>query len=41
VCRPPEIKNAIVYTMYWSLADDDPQLTEIADSLATTLRIAT
>lgn len=41
VCRPPEIKNAIVYTMYWSLADDGPQLTEIADSLAATLRIAT
>jgi hypothetical protein len=40
-CRPPEIKNAIVYTMYWSLADDDPQLTEIADNLAATLRIAT
>jgi hypothetical protein len=41
VCRPPEIKNAVVYTMYWSLADDDPQLAEIADSLAATLRIAT
>jgi len=41
VCRPPEIKNAIVYTMYWLLADDAPGRTEIADSLAATLRIAT
>jgi hypothetical protein len=41
VCRPPEIKNAIVYTMYWVLADDAPGRTEIADSLAATLRIAT
>ena len=41
VCRPPEIKNAVVYTMYWVLADDSPQLTEIADSLAATLRITT
>jgi hypothetical protein len=41
VCRPPEIKDAIVYTMYWVLADDDPLFTEIADSLAVTLRITT
>jgi hypothetical protein len=41
VCRPPEIKDAIVYTMYWVLVDDDPLLTETADSLAATLRIAT
>jgi hypothetical protein len=41
VCRPPEIKDAVVYTMYWVLADDDPLFTEIADSLAATLRITT
>lgn len=41
VCRPPQIKDAIVYMMYWVLADDDPLFTEIADSLAETLRIIT
>lgn len=41
VCRPPDIKDAIVYTMYWVLADDEPLFTEIADSLAPTLRITT
>jgi len=40
-CRPPEIKDAVVYTMYWVLVDDDPLFTEIADSLAPTLRITT
>ena len=40
MCRPPQIKDAVVYTMYWVLVDDDPLFTEIADSLAATLRIA-
>jgi len=40
VCRPPEIKDAVVYTMYWVLVDD-PLFTEIADGLAPTLRITT
>jgi hypothetical protein len=40
-CLPPQIKHAIVYTMYWVLVDDDPVLTEIADSYAPTLRITT
>jgi hypothetical protein len=40
-CLPPEIGDAVMYTMYWTLPDDDPRLTEIADSLATTLRITT
>jgi hypothetical protein len=38
-CRPPEISDAVMYTMYWTIADDEPRLTEIADSLAATLRI--
>jgi len=38
-CRPPEISDAVMYTMYWTIADDEPRLTEIADSLAGTLRI--
>ncbi len=41
VCRPPGIKDAIVYMMYWVLVDDDPLFTEIADSLAPTLRVTT
>jgi hypothetical protein len=40
-CRPPRIKDAVVYMMYWVLVDDDPLFTEIADSLAATLRITT
>jgi hypothetical protein len=39
VCRPPQIKDAIVYMMYWVLVDDEPLFTEIADALAPTLRI--
>jgi len=38
-CRPPEISDAVMYTMYWTIADDEPRLTEIADALAATLRI--
>lgn len=41
VCLPPQIKHAIVYMMYWVLADDFPELTALADSLAPTLRIIT
>jgi hypothetical protein len=41
VCRPSEIKDAIVYMMYWVLVDDEPLFTEIADSLAPTLGITT
>lgn len=40
-CLPPEIGDAVMYTMYWTLPDDDPALTETADNLATTLRITT
>jgi hypothetical protein len=39
VCRPPEIRNAVVYTMYWLTASDDPARTEFADALAATLQI--
>jgi len=39
--RPPAIRNAISYSMYWVLVDDDPLLTEIADSTAETLSITT
>lgn len=38
-CLPPEARDAVMYTMYWTLPDDEPRLTEIADSLATTLRV--
>jgi hypothetical protein len=39
-CLPPETRDAVMYTMYWTLPDDEPRLTEVADSLAATLRIA-
>jgi hypothetical protein len=39
LCRPPEIKNAVVYTMYWLIANDYPVITQYADTLAATLRI--
>jgi hypothetical protein len=39
VCRPPEIQNAVVYTMYWLTAHDDQGRTEYADTLAATLEI--
>jgi hypothetical protein len=39
VCRPPEIKNAVVYTMSWLIDNDASELTPYADNLATTLRI--
>lgn len=39
VCRPPEIQNAVVYTMYWITGSDDDKRTECADTLAATLRI--
>ena len=39
VCRPPEIKNAIVYTMSWLIDNDDAELAPYADNLATTLQI--
>jgi len=38
-CLPPETRDAVMYTMYWTLPDDEPRLTEIADSLAATLRV--
>jgi hypothetical protein len=41
VIRPPAIRNALVYMMYWVLVDDFPALTEIADSLVRTLRVTT
>lgn len=41
ICRPPEIKNAVVYTMSWLIDNDDPELAQYADDLATTLRITT
>lgn len=39
VCRPHEIKNAVVYTMSWLIDNDDPELAQYADNLATTLQI--
>jgi hypothetical protein len=39
VCRPPEIRNAVVYTMYWLTANDDAGRTEYADTLAATVQI--
>jgi len=51
VTRPPEIRNAVVYSMFWAPADADAdagdgngadaELTEYADRLAATLRILT
>jgi hypothetical protein len=38
--RPPQIKSALVLTMFWSRSDDEPLFTEIADTLANTLRVA-
>jgi hypothetical protein len=39
LCRPPQIKPAVNFTMYWLIGDDDPMLTEYADTLAATLKI--
>jgi hypothetical protein len=39
LCRPPEIQNAVVYTMYWFITNDYPVITEYADALAATLQI--
>lgn len=36
---PPRTKSALVFTMYWARPDDDPVLTEIADSTAMSLRV--
>lgn len=36
---PPEMENALVFTMFWLLADDDPDLVFIADSAAMSLRV--
>lgn len=36
---PPEMKDALVFTMFWLLADDDPDLVFIADSAAMSLRV--
>jgi hypothetical protein len=41
LCRPPDIKPAVVYTMSWLIDDDDPELARYADKLATTLQITT
>lgn len=38
---PPGMNDALIFTMYWSLPDDEPLLTEIADSTAGSLRFAT
>lgn len=35
---PPRTTNAIIFTMYWALSDDDSVFTEIADTTAKTLR---
>jgi hypothetical protein len=39
LCRPPQIKAAVNFTMYWLINADDPALTEYADALAATLHI--
>lgn len=36
---PPQLNSALVFTMFWTLSDDQPALTEIADSTARTLRV--
>jgi hypothetical protein len=36
LCRPPQIKAAVNFTMYWLIGDDTPALTEYADVLAAT-----
>jgi hypothetical protein len=41
VCRPPEIKNAVVFTMSWLIENDEPEPAHYADNLAMTLRITT
>lgn len=37
---PPQLDSALVFRMFWTLDDDEPVLTEIADSTAKTLRVA-
>lgn len=36
---PPQLKTALVFTMFWTLDDDQPVFTTIADSSAKSLRI--
>jgi hypothetical protein len=40
-CLQTQVNDAVMYTMYWTIADDEPRFTEIADTLATTLRVTT
>jgi hypothetical protein len=35
----PELDDALVYTMFWLLADDDPALADLADMTAWSLRV--
>jgi hypothetical protein len=34
------MNSALVLTMFWARSDDEPLLTEIADTIASTLRVA-
>lgn len=36
---PPQLNSALVFTMFWTLSDDEPLFNEIADSTAKTLRV--
>lgn len=36
---PPRVPTTILYSMYWALSEDDPVLTQIADSVIHTLRV--
>ncbi len=35
----PQLNSALVFTMFWTLSDDEPTFSEIADSTAKTLRV--